>query len=81
MIYLMWQMDKTPISNNISNALQRFVEKFGQPPQVLETALPFNEVVLPDGLQLVIASSHLPKNIMLMGIETPEEILDDIHDP
>lgn len=66
-------MDKSSIPTNIQNAWQNFFEKFGQPPQVLETAIPLQEIELPEGVQLVISASHLPKNIMLMGMVEIEE--------
>ena len=70
-------MDKTSITQNISSAFQVFVAKHGTPPQILETSLPFQEVVLPEGLQLVVRAHRLPKNILLLGVEQIEENEDE----
>lgn len=68
MQYRGWQVNpKVPFGQEISSALQFYIEKHGLPAQVLEVSdqLPASE--LPEGLQLVTNVVRIPKNILLVG--------------
>ena len=62
--YSMWQSDsKTATSEDIRRAIDSYIKRFGQPPNILET--PLKDIPLPDGLNL--RWINLPKNILLVG--------------
>ena len=62
--YLGWQMDMKDTKQSISDALKRYYEKFGLPPQILEVSDKFVEdVPIPDGMNLVIRVHRMPINI------------------
>ena len=68
MVYRGWQVNpKNDFGQEISSALQFYIDKHGLPAQVLEISdqLPASE--LPEGLQLVTNVVRIPKNIVLVG--------------
>lgn len=70
MTYRGWQINpKNTFAQEVSTALQFYIEKHGYPPQVLEYGRELGKVELPEGLQLVVSAVHIPKNIILLGTE------------
>lgn len=67
-----WQTGKNSTPEEISLAVQNFIDKFGFPPSVLEVSDRLEAVELPEGLQLVTNVVRIPKNIMLVGTEESE---------
>lgn len=68
-----WQTGKHSTPEEISLAVQNFIDKFGFPPSVLEVSDRLEAVELPEGLQLVTNVVRIPKNIMLVGTEESSE--------
>lgn len=68
-----WQTGKNSTPEEISLAVQNFIDKFGFPPSVLEVSDRLEKVELPEGLQLVTNVVRIPKNIMLVGTEESSE--------
>lgn len=68
-----WQTGKNSTPEEISLAVQNFIDKFGFPPSVLEVSDRLEAVELPEGLQLVTNVVRIPKNIMLVGTEESSE--------
>jgi len=75
--YLGWQMTKD-VKQSISDALTRYYEKFGFPPQVLEVSDKLTEVPLPDGMQIVVKVHRMPINILLIGDENETQVQMDV---
>ena len=73
MTYRAWQTGKSSTPEEISLAVQNFIDKFGFPPSVLEVSDRLEAVVLPEGLQIVKNVVRIPKNIMLVGTEESSE--------
>ena len=73
MTYRAWQTGKSSTPEEISLAVQNFIDKFGFPPSVLEVSDRLEAVELPEGLQVVVSAVRLPKNIMLAGTEETGE--------
>ena len=68
MEYRGWQISpKNTFAQEVSNATQFFIEKYGTPPQVLEYSDQLESVELPEGLQLVTNVVRIPKNVILLG--------------
>lgn len=64
MLYTMWQSDsKSATSDDVRQAIDSYIKKFGTPPNILET--PLKDVPLPEGM--VVRWINLPKNILLIG--------------
>lgn len=63
----MWQTGRGTTTQEISSAVQLFIKKHGFPPQVIEVSDKLENVVLPEGLQMVKNIVRIPKNIMLVG--------------
>lgn len=72
MTYRAWMTGNNSTPEEISQAVQNFIDKFGFPPQVLEVSNQLEKAELPEGLQVVVSAVRIPKNIMLAG--TTEEI-------
>ena len=71
-IYRIWQMNmKNTIPQEISNAVQNYINKMGIPPCILEHSDQLVNVQLPEGLQIVVKAERIPKNILLIGV--PDE--------
>lgn len=68
-----WQTGKASTSEEISQAVQNFIDKFGFPPSVLEVSDKLEKVELPEGMTKVVSAVRLPKNIMLVGGKSLEE--------
>lgn len=72
MIYFAWQISMKNINDSVSIALQRYISKYGLPEQILlEKSDKLEEVSLPDGMNIVMRSVRIPKNLILIG-ETNE---------
>jgi len=72
MIYFAWQLSMKDVNDSVSIALQRYIAKHGLPEQILlEVSDQLEPVKLPDGMNIVIRSIRVPKNIILIG-ETNE---------
>lgn len=71
MWYRCWQMNmKNPIPQEISLALQNYIQKHGLPEQILlEVSDQLEEVQLPEGMNIVKKVVRLPKNIVYVGVE------------
>ena len=67
--YREWQMDKNPLPKEISNAVQNYITKMGNPPYILEHSDQLGNVELPEGLQIVVKAERIPKNILLIGVQ------------
>ena len=67
-----WQTGKSSAPEEISLAVQNFIDKFGFPPSVLEISDRLEKVELPEGMQVVVSAVRIPKNIMLVGSEETE---------
>lgn len=66
MYYEGYQLNNTvSLSENVQRAIDIYIRKHGQPPNILET--PLKDVPLPDGLNIVTRWISLPKNILLVG--------------
>ena len=74
--YRAWQTGKASTTEEISLAVQNFINKFGYPPSVLEVGQGLENVVLPEGLRVVVSAVRIPKNIMLAGGMKEEESYD-----
>ena len=72
MTYRAWQTGKASTTEEISLAVQNFIDKFGYPPSVLEVGQGLVNVQLPEGMQVVVSAVRIPKNIMLVGGEREE---------
>ena len=72
MTYRAWQTGKASTTEEISLAVQNFIDKFGYPPSVLEVGQTLVNVQLPEGMQVVVSAVRIPKNIMLVGGEREE---------
>lgn len=70
--YRAWQTGKSSTPEEISLAVQNFIDKFGFPPSVLEVSDRLETVEMPEGLQIVKNVVRIPKNIMLVGTEETE---------
>ncbi len=68
MTYRMYSIGDT----DISSILRDFERKHGQPPEILEHSV-YEEIELPDGMNLVVKSVRLPKGTVLLGYETLTE--------
>jgi len=63
-----WQLNMKDVGQSISDALQHYIKKYGQPPQILlEVSNKLEEVPLPDGMNIVVQSLRVPKNILFVG--------------
>lgn len=64
-----WQFsEKEPISQSVRDALDNYISRFGLPDQILiETGMLPKELPLPEGMNIVVRSVSLPKNILLVG--------------
>ncbi len=82
MMYFGWQiMDMKNVDDSVSTALKVYIAKHGLPDQILlETSL--ESVKLPEGMNIIVQSVRIPKNIILieefhatkpLGVETLEE--------
>lgn len=61
---------KNGVSQEISKALQVYIQKHGLPKQILlEMSNQLEEVQLPDGMNIVTKAVRIPKNILLIGVE------------
>lgn len=70
MVYRGWQVQdmKQPLSKNLDDALQNYIQKHGLPTQILlEVSDQLPEVPLPEGMNIVIKSVRIPKNIIFVG--------------
>lgn len=68
--YLGWQMNMNDTKQSISDALKRYMDKFGFPPQILLVSDQLEEVPLPENMQIVVKVHRVPKNILLIGNDT-----------
>lgn len=60
--------EKEPISQSVRDALNNYISRYGLPSQILlETGMLPKELPLPDGMNIVVRSVSLPKNIFLVG--------------
>jgi len=57
----------------VSTAVQFYINKYGYPPQVLEYSDRLERVELPEGLQLVTNVVRIPKNMILLGRKEEDE--------
>lgn len=64
-----WQFsEKEPISESVRDALDNYISRYGLPDQILiETGTSPKELPLPEGMNIVVRSVSLPKNILLIG--------------
>lgn len=64
-----WQFsEKEPISQSVRDALDNYISRYGLPDQILiETGMSLKELPLPEGMNIVVRSVSLPKNIILVG--------------
>ena len=63
-----WMPSNRDISKNISDALDYYIKKYGKPPQILlEVSDKLEKVSLPDGMNIVVQSFRMPKNIIHIG--------------
>lgn len=70
MVYRGWQVQdmKQPLSKNVDDALQNYIQKHGLPTKILlEVSDQLPEVFLPEGMNIVIKSVRIPKNIIFVG--------------
>lgn len=66
MDYRAYQLSMRDIPTEIQQALNQYIQRYGQPPQILlESSL--EQVPLPEGMNIVTQAVHLPKNIILIG--------------
>ena len=66
LIYEGFQIDLKNTAQEISIALQQYIQKHGLPEQILlESGL--ESVPLPEGMNIVVKSERIPKNIILIG--------------
>lgn len=74
-MYRGWQMNmKNSIPQEISLALQNYIQKHGLPEQILlEVSDRLEEVQLPEGLNIVKRVVRLPKNIVYVGEEDGQD--------
>ena len=69
-MYNGYQLNMKNVPQEVSEVLQQYQRKYGQPPEILETSLP--ELPLPDGMSLVVRRHELPKNIILIVVPEKE---------
>lgn len=65
MVYEGYQLDKVSLSENVQRAIDMYIRKHGEPPNILESSL--KDVPLPDGMSIVTRWVKLPTNILLIG--------------
>lgn len=65
--YFGWQLNMQNRNQSISDALQRYYDKFGLPPHIIEVSDQLKEYKLPEGLQLIVNVAHIPMNVLLIG--------------
>lgn len=64
-----WQTEGKTLPVEISNAVQKYIQMNGYPPQILEISEQVDQKELPEGLQMVVHAVRLPKNVMFVGTE------------
>lgn len=75
--YMGWQLNMKNVPGSLSDGLERYFSKYGRPPQILiEVSPKLENVVLPEGLNIVVRSERiLLKNVIL--ITSNEEVSSD----
>ena len=64
-----WMPSNQDVSKNVSTALQYYIKKYGEPPQILlEVSDKLEEFSIPDGMNIVVQSFRMPKNIIHIGV-------------
>ena len=69
--YRAWQCNsKLSLSDNIYQAIQNYISKYGIPAQILEVSDQLDESIVPPAeMKLVIKVVRIPKNILLLGVD------------
>lgn len=70
-----WQLSKASLSENVNNAIQRYVEKYGLPSEILvehNPSLQFKDVPLPVGMNIVLRAQRVVLPSMLLIGESNE---------
>jgi len=64
-----WQLSNMKqVDQGVSDALAHYIKKYGNPPQLLlEVSDKLEPVSLPDGMNIVVQSIRVPKNIIFIG--------------
>jgi len=73
--YMGWQIGKASLSENVSNAIQRYIEKYGLPSSILiehNPLLKFEDVILPVGMNVIVREQRVVLPSMLLIGETNE---------
>lgn len=73
--FMGWQMSKAPLSDNVANAIQRYIEKYGSPPTIVVEHNPkvqLQDVPLPVGLNIVLRAERIVLPSMLLIGESNE---------
>lgn len=63
---------KNSVRQEISEAVKFYISKNGFPPKILEVSDQLENVELPEGLQIVMSTHRIPKNIILIGVSDEE---------
>lgn len=74
--YMGYQLsEKASLSDNVANAIQTYIKKYGNPPTIVvehNPALKFVDVPLPVGLRIVLRAQRVVLPSMLLIGETNE---------
>ena len=63
-----WQLNMKQEDYGIPAALNFYIKKYGEPPQILlEVSDKLEKISLPDGMNIVKKSIRVPKNIIFIG--------------
>lgn len=64
-----WMPSNQNVSKNVSDAINYYIKKYGNPPQILLEVSDklVEEILLPDGMNIVVQSFRMPKNIIHIG--------------
>lgn len=69
-VYFGWQLNLKDTEQSISDALKRYFDKFGFPPEIMLVSDRLEAVKLHEGMQIVVKTNRMPKNILLLGNDT-----------
>lgn len=64
-----WQIGSYSLSDNVAHALQKYIDKYGQPPSILIEHNPlvsFQDVPLPVGMNIVLRAERVVLPSMLL---------------
>lgn len=68
-----WQLNMKQEDYGITAALNYYIKKYGEPPQILlEVSDQLEKISLPDGMNIVKKAIRVPKNIIFIGASSEE---------